>query len=223
MTSFILKIIGVIAMLFDHVGDAILGRFSFFNLIGRIAFPIFAFQLAIGYTYTKDLKKHIIKLFIFAIISQIPFMLFLSTFTNDFYLNIFFTFLLATFAMFFYDKSKNKVLGFISVIFISIIAELVKVDYGAFGVLLIFIFYIFKDKKIYMSIATFILCFSKYIISIISFPVFYFQYILLAFFTFLSTIFILFYNGKEGPKTKYFFYIFYPLHLLILYFLHMAL
>ena len=90
MTSFILKIIGVITMLFDHVGDAILGRFSFFNLIGRIAFPIFAFQLAVGYTHTRDLKKHIIKLFIFAIISQIPFVLFLSTFTNDFYLNIFF-------------------------------------------------------------------------------------------------------------------------------------
>lgn len=222
MTSFILKIIGVITMLFDHVGDAILGNFSFFNLIGRIAFPIFAFQLAVGYTHTRDLKKHIIKLFIFAIISQIPFVLFLSTFTNDFYLNIFFTFLLATFAMFFYDKCKNKILGFISVIFISIIAELVKVDYGAFGVLLVFLFYIFKDKKVYMSIATFILCFSKYIISIISFPAFYFQYILCAFFTFLATIFILFYNGKEGPKTKYFFYIFYPLHLLILYFLHIA-
>lgn len=223
MTSFILKIIGVITMLFDHVGDAILGRFSFFNLIGRIAFPIFAFQLAIGYTHTRDLKRHIIKLFIFAIISEIPFVLFLSTFTNVFYLNIFFTFLLATFAMLSYDKCKNKVLGIISVILISVIAEFVGVDYGAFGVLLVFLFYIFKDKKVYMSISTFILCFSKYIIDIISSPAFYFQYILCAFFTFLSTIFILFYNGKEGPKSKYFFYIFYPLHLLILYFLHMVL
>ena len=107
MTSFILKIIGVITMLFDHVGDAILGRFSFFNLIGRIAFPIFAFQLAVGYTHTRDLKKHIIKLFIFAIISQIPFVLFLSTFTNDFYLNIFFTFLLDVCTHTHYNRRKS--------------------------------------------------------------------------------------------------------------------
>ena len=78
-------------MLFDHFGDAIIGKFSFCNLIGRIAFPIFAFQTVQGYIYTKDLKKHMLKLFIFACISQIPFMLFLSTFTEEILtLNIFF-------------------------------------------------------------------------------------------------------------------------------------
>ena len=105
MTSFILKIIGVITMLFDHVGDAIIGKFSFCNLIGRIAFPIFAFQAVQGYIYTKDLKKHMVKLFIFACISQIPFMLFLSTFTEEILtLNIFFTLFLGLLALFVYDK-----------------------------------------------------------------------------------------------------------------------
>ena len=100
LTSFLLKIIGIITMLSDHIGHAILGNFSFFNLIGRISFPIFAFQAMQGYIHTKDLKKHIIKLFIFACISQIPFMLFLSTFTTNMYLNIFFTFLLGIFALY---------------------------------------------------------------------------------------------------------------------------
>lgn len=224
MTSFILKIIGVITMLFDHVGDAIIGKFSFCNLIGRIAFPIFAFQAVQGYIYTKDFKKHMLKLFIFACISQIPFMLFLSTFTEEILtLNIFFTLFLGLLALFVYDKCKNKVLGFLFVILTSIIAYFIHVDYGAFGILLMFCFYFFKDKKGSMAITTIVLCFLRFVPDIIATPVLWYIYIQCAIFTALSLIFILFYNKKEGPKAKYFFYIFYPLHLLILYFLHITL
>lgn len=224
MTSFILKIIGVITMLFDHVGDAIIGKFSFCNLIGRIAFPIFAFQAVQGYIYTKDFKKHMLKLFIFACISQIPFMLFLSTFTEEILtLNIFFTLFLGLLALFVYDKCKNKVLGFLFVILTSIIAYFIHVDYGTFGILLMFCFYFFKDKKGSMAITTIVLCFLRFVPDIIATPVLWFIYIQCAIFTALSLIFILFYNKNEGPKAKYFFYIFYPLHLLILYFLHIAL
>ena len=224
MTSFILKIIGVITMLFDHVGDAIIGKFSFCNLIGRIAYPIFAFQAVQGYIYTKDFKKHMLKLFIFACISQIPFMLFLSTFTEEILtLNIFFTLFLGLLALFVYDKCKNKVLGFLFVILTSIIAYFIHVDYGTFGILLMFCFYFFKDKKGSMAITTIVLCFLRFVPDIIATPVLWYIYIQCAIFTALSLIFILFYNKKEGPKAKYFFYIFYPLHLLILYFLHIAL
>lgn len=223
MTSFILKIIGVITMLSDHIGDIVLGKFSFFNLIGRIAFPIFAFQAVQGYIYTKNFKKHMTKLFIFACISQIPFVLFLSTFTTEFALNIFFTFFLGLLSLFVYDKLKNKVIGFLFVILTSIIGELIHVDYGAFGILLIFVFYFFKDKKMLMVISTIILCFARYIPYIIETPSLYLHYLSCGLFTSLSLIFIWFYNKKEGSKAKYFFYIFYPLHLLILYIIHMAL
>lgn len=210
-------------MLFDHIGDAILGKFSFFNLIGRIAFPIFAFQSVQSYIHTKNFKKHVLKLLIFACISQIPFMLFLSTFSTTFALNIFFTFVLGLICLFIYDKCTNKILGFIFVIIGSIIGEIIHVDYGAFGILLIFAFYLFKDKKLLMTITTIILCFAKYIPNIIEVPSLYLHYLSCAIFTSLSLIFILFYNKKQGPKAKYFFYIFYPLHLLILYIIHMAL
>lgn len=210
-------------MLSDHIGDAIYGKFSFFNLIGRISFPIFAFQAVQGYIHTKDFKKYIIKLFIFACISQIPFMLFLSTFTSPFSLNIFFTFFLGLLTLFVYDKCTNKILGFLFVIFASIIVEFIHVDYGAFGILLIFVFYFFKDKKLQMAISTIILCFAKYIPNIIEMPTLYLHYLSCGLFTSLSLIFILLYNKKEGPKAKYFFYIFYPLHLIILYTISMAL
>lgn len=227
-------------MLSDHVGDAILGHFSPFNLIGRISFPIFAFQAVQGYIHTKDLKKHLFRLFTFAIISQAPFVLFLSTFSTEFYLNVFFTFLLGLITLFLYDKCKNKVLGFLIVIIGSIVAEVIKVDYGAFGILLIFVFYFFESdfekifgtksfkfsklnipyKKIVMAILIVLLCFAKYIPQIIHDSNLTSHYWRCGLFTSLSLIFILAYNKKQGPKLKYFFYIFYPLHLLILYFIH---
>lgn len=147
MTSFVLKLIGILTMFCDHMGDAILGKFSFLNLIGRIAFPIFAFQAVQGYIHTNNLKKHMLKLFIFACISQIPFSLFLSTFSNQFVLNIFFTFLLGLFTLFVYDKCSNKYLGFLFVLSFSILGHFLYVDYQAFGILLIFVFYFFNNDN----------------------------------------------------------------------------
>ena len=97
MSSFVLKIIAVVTMFIDHIGYAIFGKFSFFNYIGRISFPIFAFQISEGYAHTRDLKKYFLRLFVFAIISQVPFMLFHKMLSNDFTLNIFFTLLLNRF------------------------------------------------------------------------------------------------------------------------------
>ena len=213
-------------MLADHYSDVFIGHFSWLNLIGRISFPIFAFQAVQGYIHTKNVKKHLTKLLIFACISQYPFMLFLSTFSDKFALNIFFTFFFALFTLWLYDKCKNKLLGFLIVVVSSMIGSFIKLDYGAFGILLIFVFYFFeKDfnkiyklktnfNKLLMSITVILLTLAKY-----SYPSFKGHYLLCALFTSLSLVFILQYNKKEGPKSKYFFYIFYPLHLLILYFI----
>ena len=91
MSSFVLKIIAIITMFIDHLGYAIFGKFSCFNYIGRLSFPIFAFQISEGYIHTKNLKKYFLRLFLFALVSQIPFMLFHSIISRDFSLNIFFT------------------------------------------------------------------------------------------------------------------------------------
>lgn len=231
MTSFSLKIIAIISMFFDHFGYAFLGQFSFFNLIGRLAFPIFAFQISEGYTHTRNLKKYFLRLVFFALVSQIPFSLFLHKYINSsFQLNVFFTLFIGLFAIFTYDyiiklfsnsKSKfhfDKLVGFIIVMLFASIAQLLHTDYGFWGVIVIFAFYLFKNNKIASTISFVILCILKYSFNIIMYG-FSYIYILLCVFTILPILFIRLYNGKQGKKIKYLLYVFYPLHLLLLYFL----
>lgn len=238
MTSFALKIIALITMFIDHSGYAIMGHFSFFNYIGRIAFPIFAFQISEGYKYTKNLKKYFLRLGLFALVSQIPFSLFsLKYHGNPFGLNVFFTLFLGLLAIYLYDyvvkifensnekklseKKKNgfiyfgKILGIIMALLIAYVAELINSDYGFWGVFVVFVFYIFNGKKLLTTIAFFALCTIKYIPQFVA-SGYNYIYIILALCTFLPILFIDLYNGKQGPKIKYLLYIFYPVHLLIL-------
>lgn len=216
MSSFVLKIIACITMFCDHVGYLIYnGKLSFLNFIGRIAFPIFAFQISEGYTHTKNLKKYILRLLIFAIISQYPFMLFHDLITSGFALNIFFTLLIGLFCIIIYDKIPHKVLSLAICLSLAIIAEITHCDYGFYGVAIILLFYVFKDNKILMSLS-FILCtIIKYAICIIIYGNIY-NYVLLCICTILPIVFINLYNKKQGKKIKYFLYIFYPTHLLLL-------
>ena len=216
MSSFVLKMIAIISMFIDHIGYAIFGKFSYFNYIGRIAFPIFAFQISEGYVHTKNLKKYFFRLFLFAIISQIPFMLFHSILSTEFSLNIFFTLLLGLACIFIYDKSNYKILGIIASIAIGIIAQISHCDYGFYGVAIILIFYIFKDNFINASIFFILATAIKYLVPIIKYG-FNNVYLYLFIFTIISAIFLATYNGKKGKNTKYLLYLFYPIHLLLIY------
>ena len=238
MTSFVLKIIAMITMFCDHLGDAIYRTVSPFNYIGRIAFPIFAFQISEGFLHTKNLKKYFIRLMAFALISQIPYILFLSLYSSGVRLNVFFTLTLGLIAICLYDyihknislkiddKFKNSILKltlkfiveFIPIATICIIGELSRVDYGWWGVLLVFMFYYFKQNKLAMNIAFITMCIIYYGIDIIR-TGFNTLYIWLFAFNVLPILFIDLYNGKQGKKIKYLLYIFYPAHLLILYLL----
>jgi len=216
MSSFILKLIAVTSMLIDHSGYLIFNQFSFMNYIGRLAFPIFAFLITEGYIHTTNLKRYFSRLLIFAVISQVPYML---LFNNNFTLNILFTLALGLLVITVYNKLTNKLLGILFVIFSAIIAELLHLDYGWFGITIIFIFYIFKTKKIYMNMLFAFTTFINYI--------YYFsktsriEYLLIILFCVLSLIPINLYNGKKGKNIKYFLYIFYPLHLIVLYLINL--
>lgn len=218
MSAFVLKIIAVITMFIDHIGYAIFGKFSYFNYIGRFAFPIFAFQISEGYIHTKNLKKYLLRLFVFALISQIPFMLFHTLFIKTFALNVFFTLFLGLVCIFIYDKSKYKFIGILISCLIGFIAELTHCDYGFYGIAIILIFYIFKSNFINASICFILATAIKYLIPCIKYG-FNNIYIYLFIFTILPAIILSTYNGKKGKDSKYLLYLFYPIHLLLVYFI----
>ena len=219
MTSSALKIIDCITMFIDHLSYSLFGEMTWLNYIGRIAFPIFAFQITEGYLHTKNFMKYLFRIGIFAIISQLPFMLFHSITSDVFALNVFFTLFLGLLCIYFWDKLDNKLLSIFITIIFCFIAEYSNMDYGYWGVLLILVFYLFKNNKLALVIAFFSMIVLKYLPNMLLYN-FYYKYILLFCGTFLSFIPILLYNGKQGKKIKYFLYIFYPVHLLLLYGLH---
>mgnify|MGYP003291034820 CR=1 FL=1 len=216
MSSFILKIIAIISMSFDHVGYLIMGGSSWFNYIGRFAFPIFAFQISEGYLHTKDIYKYLFRLFIFAIISQIPFMLFQYSMGINLSLNVFFTLLFGLLAIFIYDKIKYKFLGILCAFILGLVAELCSFDYGFYGIAIIFIFYLFRNNKLAMCLNFIIAVLLKNLYRIYMYG-FRVSYIYSSLFVIGALFFICLYNGKKGRNIKYLLYFFYPVHLFLIY------
>ena len=115
MSSFILKIFAIITMTIDHVGLALFNNNTFFRIIGRIAMPIFAYQVAIGFNNTRSKLKYILRMFFVAFISEFSFDLLLKSAgyaTTNF--NICFTFTLALLTLYFIDLSRKNKLYFLA-------------------------------------------------------------------------------------------------------------
>lgn len=115
MSSFIIKLIAIICMTIDHM-NYVLGRKIALNVIGRIAFPLYCFQLVVGYDKTRNLSKYISRLLIFAIISQIPYLFFINAIGASFQLNVLFTLSLGLVTMYLYDLKIINNNGKLSII-----------------------------------------------------------------------------------------------------------
>lgn len=203
MNGFYLKMLAVVTMLIDHIGAVLFPDYLIFRMIGRLAFPIYCFLIVEGYTYTHNLKKYMSRLLIFAFISEIPFDLaFNNTLLYMKHQNVFFTLFLGLTSIYSIDYFKhNKTKQAIAVTGTCLIAALMHCDYSFIGVLMILGFYLFKNNKKYL----------------IAFEAFLTLPLSLEPFALISFIPIFMYNKKRGYTIKYLFYIFYPLHLVILY------
>ena len=215
MNRNVLKIIAVISMLIDHIGAYIFPDAYWLRCIGRLALPIFAFFIAEGMRYTRSRKRYVLTLLVFAIISQIPY-----GFLREFYyLNILFTFLIAIFAIFLIENyKKNETLYMIYLLLLGSVLLFVEflniVDYGIFGVLLILVFYFVKDKKLSLSLGA--ACLVLLTLKMMLFAGFTLRSTV-QFLSILSLLLLYFYNGNKGKvNLKWLFYIFYPLHLLVI-------
>lgn len=218
-----LKVLACVSMFIDHFAKIYLikydwARMTLFSLVGkkfsvvqlmvmfgRFAFPIFAFLLVTGFLHTKDRKRYGLNLFIFALLSEIPFNLMFNnalTFPKQ---NVMFTLLLGYIALCCLEHFKEKpLISVFSIVLLYVITRLIRADYGSSGYLFILLLYGLRNEKALQSLACSIMLSMKFMV-------------------FLSFIPINMYNGERGfiksKFAKYCFYAFYPLHMLFLYFL----
>lgn len=231
-----MKVIAVLAMLTDHIGAVFLSdyvspfwmgsyRVSFMaagivgkftvgayyccRAVGRLAFPLFCFLLVEGFVHTKNRTKYLLRMLVFAFISEVPFDL--AFYQQPFYYdkqNVFFTLFAGLLALCFIEwltdreKVKQVIATLISVsviILLLFVVNEVNTDYSVKGVLLIICLYLFKKHGVMQAVSGALLLNDKKAL--------------------LAFIPIYLYNGERGNcgrLMKYGFYIFYPLHLLIL-------
>jgi hypothetical protein len=132
MTPFI----AMITMLVDHVGFIFFPETDIFRIIGRIAFPLYCWFLVQGYQHTRNHKKYMSRLLGLACISQVPYMLALQKFE----LNVIFTLLLSLISLYALDRIDSEEWKIILILGVVGTAMFIPMDYGLYGVLLIFIF-----------------------------------------------------------------------------------
>ena len=215
-----LKWIAIVTMFIDHLGlvasaGAPVEVWRTMRIIGRLAFPIFCFLLTEGFYHTRDVKKYLIRLGIFALVSEIPFdlVVFRRLWYTD-YQNVFFTLFIGLFLLYLYNRflaNTQPIYAVMAVISMLCLAFLIHCDYGAEGVLMIYLFYFFRFRPLAMCVSTGLLMVfmgGLEIYGIAALPL------------------ILLYNGEKGGRKgesrkgelvqKYFFYCFYPVHLLLL-------
>ncbi|WP_244898319.1 TraX family protein [Paenibacillus xylanexedens] len=139
--------IAMITMLIDHIGAVFFPHIIELRIIGRIAFPIYAFAVYVGYKHTRDVQKYIWRLFWIAIISQVPFM---AAF-NHYSLNVVWTLWSALLVLFVIDKLKSKLLAIPIVIGAGWFMEISQMDYGMYGLLLVLLFRYFQGPVLVVA------------------------------------------------------------------------
>ena len=211
MDGTVLKLIACLSMFIDHLGAVCFSGMMGFRIIGRLAFPIYCFLLVEGAVHTHDMKKYILRMGIFALISEVPFDLaFYHRLVYTEHQNVFFTLGLGLLAIWFLEHPIEQLdipdvlYKLLVIIAAGLIAEFFNTDYGFTGIAVICIFYYLRGQpQLKYPIAAILLAAMGGV----------------EFYAVLALIPILLYNGQRGRQTKvmqYGFYIFYPAHLLLI-------
>lgn len=204
LSGFQLKCIAILSMALDHTGAVLFPQEIWLRCAGRLAFPIFCFLIVEGFVHTHDVYRYMARLGVFALISEIPYDLAFRGVCLEFaYQNVFFTLLIGIVMMKLLSVTRLWPEKAAILILAMWLAVVLRTDYNFRGILLIFMLYVFRKQK-FLAAAAGGLWNFLYTGTVQRYGVF-------------SAVPMLLYNGKPGRRMKYFFYIFYPAHLLILY------
>lgn len=212
LTAAHLRILALFLMLLDHLWATVVPGNNWMTYVGRLAFPIFAFQAAEGYHHTHDFRGYCKRLGLFALVSEIPFnLMIMSSPIYPFHQNVMLTLLLGLLACRAYDRKKwLAMVGWIA------LGAVTFCDYGSLGVVTVLLFHVFRGQKLAQLLM--LICINgfgyegqQFLLGRMEIPV---QALAI-----LAIIPISLYNGEKGRGRKwlqYGSYLFYPLHMLIL-------
>ena len=211
-----LKLIACVTMLIDHIGAVLVPALGL-RIIGRIAFPIYCFLLAEGMAHTRNVKKYGIRLAIGAVLAEVPFDLALYGHVSWAHQSVMVTLLLG-YLMILWMRSTQQVAKLVPVIVCGVAAELLATDYGAMGLAMIALFALTRehnDRLMMQVMGLGVLCWfvggAGWRVGSLFIPV--------QMFGLLAMVPIGLYRGEKATGSKLIqwgFYLFYPVHLLVL-------
>ena len=232
LTAAVLHIIAMTLMLMDHLWATLLPAREWLTCAGRVAFPIFAFMAVEWYFHTRSFKKYILRMLLFAVLSEIPFdLMYGGTWFYPVHQNVLWTFLLGLLGVWLMEqvRKKGKTWMYLLVCVLVVPAGLVlgtlcMVDYYGVGVLTVFVFYFLHGRKWWCFLGQLAALYwlNVELLGGLMYPV---QLFGMEFelcqqgLALLALIPIWLYRGRQGYHSKpfqYLCYAFYPVHMLLL-------
>ena len=232
LTAAVLHIIAMTLMLMDHLWATLLPAREWLTCAGRVAFPIFAFMAVEGYFHTRSFKKYILRMLLFAVLSEIPFdLMYGGPWFYPVHQNVLWTFLLGLLGVWLMEqvRKKGKTWMYLLVCVLVVLAGLVlgtlcMVDYYGVGVLTVFVFYFLHGRKWWCFLGQLAALYwlNVELLGGLMYPV---QLFGMEFelcqqgLALLALIPIWLYRGRQGYHSKpfqYLCYAFYPVHMLLL-------
>ena len=227
-----LHILAMAFMLMDHLWATLLPAQEWLTCVGRIAFPIFAFMAVEGYFHTHNLKKYLLRMLIFAVISEVPFdLMYGGTWFYPVHQNVIWTLMMGLVGIHLMETVRKKKSTFVYILVSAIVVilggllgTLSMVDYYGIGVLTVFIFYFFRGRKWWCLLGQLLALYwvNVELLGGLMYPIRLFgmefelcqQGLAL-----LALLPIWLYRGRQGYHSKpfqYFCYAFYPMHMLVI-------
>ena len=232
LNSLTLKFLAMALMLCDHLWATVIPGNGWLTAVGRLAFPIFAFQIAQGFGHTRSVKKYLGRLFLWALISEIPFnLMYGGAVFYPFHQNVLFTFCLALLLLSLLDRAekRSRILFFllVPVTFAAgyLLGMMTMVDYYGVGVLMVLTFFLFPGRDWKSRLGQ---LFCLYVLNVHLLGGFFYEVVVFGFkleivqqsLALLALIPIWLYQGRQGFRSRAFqaaCYAFYPAHMLVLF------
>lgn len=235
LTANVLKLIAIVSMTIDHVAWTIFPGFSmhpvaiFMHILGRIACPVFCFFMVQGYIHTRNFKKYFTRILIFAVISHVPYVLSSFNYVDAYslipgYYGIFnqTSVLWGLACGLLLIKVDDSNLKWFYKLILSVLICLISfpADWSCVAPLIIFFMWAYRDNFKKQMVAMVLMVVSYFIVYMLALNI---VYAVLQFGVVLAIPLLWLYNGKRGGSDKFnkfmkwFFYAYYPLHLLIIY------